>query len=104
MTLYAGDVGAEVLFPMTSTGSVDATTITSVEIVAVGPGGSTIELPATISAATTSSITARHVTTGTLSQAGSWRVRLFYYAGASRVMTSLETTINVSARRVPEPT
>lgn len=103
MIYYAGDVGIELDFPML-TGDVDGSSITSARLLALPPsGGRRIELAASIDDATTESITILHVTDGGLNRPGSWVLRAFFYSGSALVLSSLETTIEVTPRRVGPP-
>lgn len=104
-TYYAGDVGAELLLGPLATGDVDGTTIDSARVVAVPPqNGAPIELAVTIASQSTGAITLRHVTDGDVAASGTWRLRAWYYDGATLIASSLEFDWPVAARRVPLPT
>lgn len=104
-TYYAGDVGVAITLGPMATGSVDGTTIDSARIMAVSPGGgAAIELDVSITAQSTTSVTLTHVTTGSMARAGDWLLRAYYYDGASLVLSSRETTLTVTTRRVAPPT
>lgn len=104
-TYYAGDVGAELLLGPLATGDVDGTTIDSARVVAVPPrSGTPVELTVTIASQSASAITLRHVTDGALDVSGTWRLRAWYYDGATIVASSLEIDLAVASRRVPPPT
>ena len=103
MTYYAGDEDIEILIGPIATGAIDGSTITSARIMAVSPRGLTVELAATIASQSVGSITLRHLTTGSISGSGDWRLRAWCYVASSAVLSTLEITLPVSPRRVAPP-
>lgn len=104
MTYYAGDEDVEVILGPLATGDVDGTTIDSARVMAVPPrGGAAIELAVTIATQSTTAITLRHLTTGSLTPSGRWTLRAYYYDGAALVLSSTEAALTVTTRTVPTP-
>lgn len=99
---YAGDVGVPITFGPLETGEVDGEDLTSARVVAV-LRDMVVELPVSFAAQAVDSVTLRHVTTGSLATHGVWRVRAFYYQGATLVLASSIAELPVFASVVPQP-
>lgn len=104
-TIYAGDVAFEITFPMAVV-SMSGATVTSARLMVTRPDGTSDEWPCAVTSASSSSVTARHVTDGTTNaQPGEYVVAAhFYNADGDKVGASLDRRLNVTVRRTPQPT